>query len=326
MSKPITGYYRPPEDVQHYRVSPEAFAYELFPAPVCDAPLLVWVHGGAWRFGNHRALGDSSTGRGRMRELFQRAGWAVASINYRYSHQGLFPAPLHDIKEAIRYFRARADTYGIAPDRIAVAGGSAGAHLGLLVGLTAEYSDPKISAYYEGEATSAHRQVSSTVAAVGSFYGVSDLRTLFADRPLAGFSTVHRDDDGAQWRLLGCEYPVPNELPEPTEHHRHGRAHRSALAGTRAECTRNWSLAHPLSLAEGTVPGVVYRHTPVFAAHGIGDSCVPYQQSLRLFTALRRRGTITKLVLVPEAEHADERCYSREVIDPFVEFMQCSIA
>ena len=127
----VTGFYRPDSFPFEQR---QAFAYDFFPAvspAASDArsALLVWVHGGAWRFGDNRGLRDISRAQGAMRALFQRAGWAVASVNYRYSHQGLFPAPLHDVAEAVRFFRANAAQFGVDAGRIAIAGGSAGGHL-----------------------------------------------------------------------------------------------------------------------------------------------------------------------------------------------------
>ena len=70
-----------------------------------------------------------------MRAAFQQAGWAVASINYRYSHQALFRCP-DDVKEAVRFFRANAHEFSIDPQRIAVAGGSTSGHLSMMVGHT----------------------------------------------------------------------------------------------------------------------------------------------------------------------------------------------
>ena len=83
----VTGFYRPDSFPFEQR---QAFAYDFFPAvspAASDArsALLVWVHGGAWRFGDNRGLRDISRAQGAMRALFQRAGWAVASVNYRYS-------------------------------------------------------------------------------------------------------------------------------------------------------------------------------------------------------------------------------------------------
>ena len=95
-----------------------------------------------------------------MRRALQEQGWAVASINYRYSHQAIFPGDLHDVKEAVRFFRARAAEFGIDPGRIAIAGGSAGGHLSMMVALAgpdaAGYAsgDPELHEYYEGRASS----------------------------------------------------------------------------------------------------------------------------------------------------------------------------
>ena len=187
-------------------VTREAFAYDFFPATgdiSSPAPLLVWVHGGAWRFGTNQALrdtilrtpgGERPNTQALMRAAFQQAGWAVASINYRYSHQALFPGALHDVKEAVRFFRANAHEFGIDPQRIAVAGGSAGGHLSMLVAHTGDSaagdpafgdsaSAPEHDEYFEGRAASAYPSHSSQVAAAVSFYGVSDLRTIFTDRP-----------------------------------------------------------------------------------------------------------------------------------------------
>ena len=152
-----------------------------------------------------------------MRRTLQEHGWAVASINYRYSHQAIFPGDLHDVKEAVRFFRARAAEFGIDPERIAIAGGSAGGHLSMMAALTgpdtAGYAggDPELHEYYEGRASSSYPAVNSTVAAAVPFYGVSDLRTIFTDRPLAGYALDHPEDDGAEWRLLGCDYPLSEE-------------------------------------------------------------------------------------------------------------------
>lgn len=89
-------------------------------------PLVVWIHGGAWMAGSKEnpewAL-----------KLVPH-GYAVASINYRLSHEALFPAQIHDCKAAIRFLRANARKYSIDPDHIGVWGSSAGGHLAALVG------------------------------------------------------------------------------------------------------------------------------------------------------------------------------------------------
>ena len=346
-------------------VTREAFAYDFFPAAAdsstaeastveasSPAPLLVWVHGGAWRFGTNQALrdiilrtpgGEQPNTQALMRAAFQQAGWAVASINYRYSHQALFPGALHDVKEAVRFFRANAHEFGIDPQRIAVAGGSAGGHLSMMVAHTGDSaagdgsggdpaSAPEHDEYFEGRAASAYPSHSSQVAAAVSFYGVSDLRTIFTDRPLAGYALDHPEDDGAEWRLLGSTHPVPSDLSAIDA----SKGERAVPGICIERAQKNWERAHPIDavrpqkrvnkVESASAPGASGGATPLMLVHGISDSCVPYQQSVRVYQALRTRQVPTDLVLVPDAEHGDSRCFSPEVVQQMLQFLNRTVS
>ena len=345
-------------------VTREAFAYDFFPAaadsstaetsatePSSPAPMLVWVHGGAWRFGTNQALrdtilrtpgGEQPNTQALMRAAFQQAGWAVASINYRYSHQALFPGALHDVKEAVRFFRANAHEFGIDPQRIAVAGGSAGGHLSMMVAHTGDSaagdsafgdsaSTPEHDEYFEGRAASAYPSHSSQVAAAASFYGVSDLRTIFTDRPLAGYALDHPEDDGAEWRLLGSTYPVPADASTIDV----SKGERAVPGVCIERAQKNWERAHPIDavrpqkrvnkVESTSAQGASGGATALMLVHGISDSCVPYQQSVRVYQALRTRQVPTDLVLVPDAEHGDSRCFSPDIVQQMLQFFNRTV-
>ncbi|MDB4614282.1 glycerophosphodiester phosphodiesterase family protein [bacterium] len=121
-------------------------------------PLVVWIHGGGWRGGSKK--------KPPLRELTKH-GFAVASISYRFSKTAIFPAQIHDCKAAVRWLRANADRFGYRGDWIAVAGGSAGGHLALLMGTSGEVEK------LEGTVGDNLDQ-SSTVQAVIDYYGPSD--------------------------------------------------------------------------------------------------------------------------------------------------------
>ena len=340
-------------------VTREAFAYDFFPATrdiSSPAPLLVWVHGGAWRFGTNQALrdtilrtpgGEQPNTQALMRAAFQQAGWAVASINYRYSHQALFPGALHDVKEAVRFFRANAHEFGIDPQRIAVAGGSAGGHLSMMAAHTGDSaagdsasgdsafgdsaSAPEHDEYYEGRAASAYPSHSSQVAAAASFYGVSDLRTIFTDRPLAGYALDHPEDDGAEWRLLGSTHPVPADVSAIDA----SKGERAVPGVCIERAQKNWERAHPIDavrpqkrvnkIESASAQGASGGATALMLVHGISDSCVPYQQSVRVYQALRTRQVPTDLVLVPDAEHGDSRCFSPDIVQQMLLFLNRTV-
>ena len=83
-------------------------------------PLIVYVHGGAWR----TVSKDSMPLTALLGE-----GYAIASVDYRLTPEAPFPAQVHDIKAAMRFLRGNQDRYPYDGRRVAIAGSSAGGHL-----------------------------------------------------------------------------------------------------------------------------------------------------------------------------------------------------
>lgn len=300
----VSGNYAGTSLVAHTYDFYEPAVLSPLPSP---APLLVYVHGGAWRFGDKSCFRSADNGLHRVRERFAAAGFATASINYRLSHEALFPAQINDLKAAIRFFKSHADDFGIDPDRIALAGGSAGGHLVQLAAATGHLNDP----YLEGvsaaalTARSVAGEPSASVRCAVSVYGVSDLRTIFDDRVAWGFAYGHPEDDGAEWRLLGSTYPAP--------------------AGSTAEI--NWARAHPIDYARLASSSGERAHAPVYYLHGSGDTCVPPNQSIEAHRALSAAGVATELTLIGGAEHADAAIYASDSIWAHVlEWVRAQIA
>ena len=84
-------------------------------------PLFIYTEGSAWFADTGKNSGAA------WAERLNPLGYAVAGVSVRSSSQTRFPGQLHDIKAAIRYLRANADTYGLDPDRFAIGGFSSGA-------------------------------------------------------------------------------------------------------------------------------------------------------------------------------------------------------
>ncbi len=125
------------------------------------APVVVYVHGGAWQAGDKTGgvgLGDMS--------LLTLRGYLFVSINYRLAPRWKWPAQIQDSKCAIRFLRAQAKSYNLDPDRIGAMGGSAGGHLVALLGVTDRSAGFDVGEYLDQ---------SSRVQAVVDLYGPADL-------------------------------------------------------------------------------------------------------------------------------------------------------
>lgn len=117
-------------------------------------------------------------------------GFAVASINYRFSQQAIFPAPLLDAEAAVRWLRTNARTYGLDPERIVAWGASSGGHLAALLGTSAGVRDL-------GDADDRE----SRVQAVIDFFGPTDFLQMDAHRGPEG--GVHNDPASPESQLVG---------------------------------------------------------------------------------------------------------------------------
>ena len=97
-------------------------------------PGVLWIHGGGWsKF--HRDVHTEHSIR------LARAGYVAATIDYRLVPEGVYTDLVKDCFCALAHFRAHADEYGLDPNRVAVAGYSAGGHLVSMLGTTADLED-----------------------------------------------------------------------------------------------------------------------------------------------------------------------------------------
>jgi acetyl esterase/lipase len=193
-----------------------------------------------------------------------RAGLAVATVDYRHSLEAPFPAQLHDVRAAIRYLRHFAEDFAVDPERLALWGESAGAHLAALAALAPAATPEGLD--LEGREGVSGGVGSGNVRAVVDWYGPTDLVAAADAFPAA----------------LAALSPVGNPI--------------TALVGTdpdrRAELLR---AASPVSYTDRPAP-------PLLIVHGTADQVVPYAQSQLLADRLAHRGDV-ELIPVPGADH-----------------------
>lgn len=120
-------------------------------------PVLFWIPGGGYRGKNKNLMVPEMS-------FLAENGYAVAFVHYRSSEIAHFPAQIIDVKTAIRFLRANAETYNLDPNKIGIIGRSAGGHLASLAGVnTDDFISSEFSSY------------SSRVDAVCDLFGPVDM-------------------------------------------------------------------------------------------------------------------------------------------------------
>ncbi|MGO2496402.1 MAG: alpha/beta hydrolase fold domain-containing protein [Vibrio litoralis] len=155
-------------------------------------PLLVWVHGGAWKRGSKDELPTKNP---LLLNSALKAGYAVAAVDYRLSGEVAFPAPVQDINDGINFLHDNAQKLNIKVDHIAMMGRSAGGHLAGFIGATNSAYD-KVD-FYE--------QPKYKVDAVVSFFGPTDLLAL------GNKGAKKTSKKSSVSRFLG---DIPSEIPD----------------------------------------------------------------------------------------------------------------
>jgi acetyl esterase/lipase len=156
-------------------------------------PLIIWVHGGAWMAGSKDGPNPALP--------FLEKGFAVASINYRFSQHAVFPAQIEDCKSAVRWLRANAKKYHLDPDHFGAWGASAGGHLVALMGAVGDAKD------LDGDG--GNKDVSSRVQAVCDWFGPSDF-SKEAEQALPTSKIDRTKPDCPEAKLIGgplAEHP-----------------------------------------------------------------------------------------------------------------------
>jgi acetyl esterase/lipase len=187
-------------DLEYSRAGDVSLKLDLYlPKTQGLHPLIVWIHGGAFRAGDKGEIFwtplPSQTER----------GYAVASINYRLSGQAAFPAPVQDARSAIRWLRANAGKYDIDAERIVVGGESAGGYIAAFLGTLGDIS-------IFDRFPIANSKQSSRVQGVVDFFGPTDFLQMDAGIPKSCVKPmVHDVADSPESLLLRCDL---QECPE----------------------------------------------------------------------------------------------------------------
>ncbi|MCF6332571.1 MAG: alpha/beta hydrolase [Draconibacterium sp.] len=168
----IDNDYPTPEDIREYKdivyktIDSTELKLDIYHSKNISkpAPLLIFIHGGGW------VKGDKQDYRRYLTDFAQK-GYVTATIQYRFVKKVKMPGPILDVKSAVIWLKKYAEEYHIDKDKIAVIGGSAGAHLAMMIAYSSDDPDFK---------KNEDSLFSSRVQAVVELYGPTDLTTKYA--------------------------------------------------------------------------------------------------------------------------------------------------
>lgn len=247
-------------------------------------PVIVGLHGGGFVSGS--AVG------GDLSAVIQGVnyGYAVVNVNYRLSGEAVFPAAVNDVKAAIRFIKANAEEYNLDSSRIAVWGGSAGANLAVLAGVTGN-----LEAIGQNDNLE-NLNYSSDIQAVIDWFGPINFLTMdeqFAESGIVSPLGLYSSDNSLISQYLGQNM---NEDVYFTNQ----------------------------SNPETYVNYIDVEKAPYFyIEHGTNDNLVPSKQSVDL--AEKLMGKIgeekVKLNILDGAGHGTSEFYSSGIIEKKIEFL-----
>jgi len=107
-------------------------------------PAVLLIHGGGWAAPDRREQMAS------IAERLAQRGYVVVNATYRFAPEYLYPAPVDDLREALKWMRANAAQYQVDPTRIAAMGYSAGGHLAAQLGVLDGPPTVRVQAVVDG--------------------------------------------------------------------------------------------------------------------------------------------------------------------------------
>ena len=251
----------------------------LWPETDAPKPAVIFFPGGGFTTADHDRYMQ-------MRFALAEAGFVVAAAEYR-TVPNTFPALLEDGKAAVRYLRAHAADFGIAPDKIAVFGDSAGGYMAQIVGTTNGEKQ-----YDKGD----FLEVSSDVQAAVSIYGISDL-TCIGEGYSEDIVKVHHSP--AVTEALLVNGPAFNTFPG------------ASILDNKEKAAE----ASPINHVDKNDP-------PMLLLHGSADTLVSPWQSAHMYEKQKQAGVDSTYIVLEGADHGGKMWYQKEVFAQVINFLQ----
>ena len=257
------------EDIIYARKFGTALTMDIFtPEKNANGAGVILVVSGGW-FSDHAMISFVMQHSGN--ELLKR-GYTIFAVVHGSQPRFIIPEAIADLNRAVRFIRHHAREYKIDPERIGIAGGSAGGHLSLMQGTAGDPGDPKAKDPVD--------RVSSRVQAVACFFPPTD----FLNYGAAGKYAFALDG-------LLANYRVAVDVREFDP--------RTKLLERVTDEQKMMELARKIS----PITHVSADDPPSLIVHGDADKLVPIEQARAIVTKLKEAGVPAELIVKKGAGH-----------------------
>jgi acetyl esterase/lipase len=242
-------------------------------APARRNPAVMWIHGGALIMGGRRGIDP-----GFQAELL-KSGFVIVSIDYRLAPETKLPGIIQDVQDAWNWLRQEGPGFGIDPDRLATAGGSAGGYLTLMTGFCL---DPR-------------------PRALVSYFGYGDITTPWYAEPDEFYrrqALVPKDEAyGAVGDTVLAEQPTPSRRGRFYLYCRQNGLWPKEVTGHDPRLEPKWFDPYC------PIRNLTAKYPPTFLIHGTADTDVPHTESKNMADKLTETGVEHEFVTVQGAGH-----------------------
>ena len=252
------------QDVIYGRKHGTALTLDVFTPAKPNGRGVVAVVSGGW-FSSHAGVN------GPAYMPFLARGYTVFAVVHGSQPKFTIPEAVDDLHRAVRFLKANAAKYAVAPDKLGITGASAGGHLSLMQGCAGRPGNPDSSDPVEKQP--------SGVAAVGCFFPPTDFlnwgepgKTALGDGPLTGFRP-------------------PFEFWE--------RDKKTNALTVLTDPEKRQEIGRQIS----PITHVTAKSAPALVIHGDKDALVPLQQAEVILAKLKAAGVPAELVVKPGANH-----------------------
>ena len=252
----------------------------LLPQVAEKMPAVIFITGGGFMASNKARMIQ-------LRMHLAENSFVVASINYRTIPNSKFPAPVEDVKSAIRFLKANAQKFNVDTEKIFIIGDSAGGYLTAFAAIT---NGDKI--FNVGD----NLNYSSKILAAVDLYGISDLTKIAEDFP----------------KPIQNAYNLPGAIASILVN---GVPCFTGTGGSILDDPKNAAVANPINY-------ITKNSAPMLLMHGTVDNIVSPSQTNLLYQALKNNGVDAERYVIPNANHSDDYWQQEEVLQLITDFLK----